>query len=107
VRRRLALGPRGSRTGFSQIIDWFYKLHVMTDTPDMEARFGKRSIRYTGVLSAGREQHLQTGERLRLDWRQEHVVVNSKHVVCVTYDQLLDDLVFRLDQSIAAGNPGG
>jgi hypothetical protein len=31
--------------GFSQIIDWFYKLQVMTDTPDMEARFGKRSIR--------------------------------------------------------------
>jgi hypothetical protein len=40
--------------GFSQIIDWFYKLHVMTDTPDMEARFGKRSIRYTGVLIIGR-----------------------------------------------------
>jgi hypothetical protein len=27
--------------GYGQIIDWFYKLQVMTDTPDMEARFGK------------------------------------------------------------------
>jgi hypothetical protein len=92
--------------GYSQIIDWFYKLHVMTDTPDMEARFGKRSIRYTGVLIAGREQHFQAGERLRLDWRQEHVVVNSKHVVCITYDQLLEDLLFRLNESIVAANAG-
>src|SRR5271169_3668292 len=36
--------------GYGQVIDWFYKLQVMTDTPDMEARFGNRSIRYTGVL---------------------------------------------------------
>jgi hypothetical protein len=93
--------------GSSQIIDWFYKLQVMTDTPDMEARFGKRSIRYTGVLLIGRDQYLQAGERLRLEWRQEHVVVNSKHVICVTYDQLLDDLLFRLDQYTVAGNEGG
>jgi hypothetical protein len=84
--------------GFSQIIDWFYKLHVITDTPDMEARFGKRVIRYAGVLIAGRGQHLRPGEQLRLDWRQEHVVVNSKHLHCVTYDQLLEDLLFRLDK---------
>jgi len=93
-------------SGYSQIIDWFYKLQVMTDTPDMEARFGKRSIRYTGVLIAGRDQHFQAGEQLRLEWRQEHVVVNSKHVVCVTYDQLLKDLLFRLDQSTPASPPG-
>jgi hypothetical protein len=79
----------------------------MTDTPDMEARFGKRSIRYTGVLLIGRDQYLQAGERLRLEWRQEHVVVNSKHVIYVTYDQLLDDLLFRLDQYTVAGNEGG
>src|SRR6266446_6624125 len=82
--------------GYSQIIDWFYKLHVMTDTPDMAARLGKRSIRYTGVMIVGRDQHLQPGERLRLEWRQDHVVVNSRHIVCLTYDQLLDDLLFRL-----------
>jgi hypothetical protein len=79
----------------------------MTDTPDMEARFGKRSIRYTGVLIIGRDQHLQGGERLRLEWRQDHVVVNSKHIVCVTYDQLLDDLLFRLDKYTASGEEGG
>lgn len=94
-------------SGFSQIIDWFYKLQVMTDTPDMEARLGKRAIRYTGVLIIGRDRHLQAGERLRLDWRQDHVVVNSRHIICVTYDQLVDDLLFRLDTYTASGQAGG
>lgn len=94
-------------SGYSQVIDWFYKLHVLTDTPDMETRFGKRSIRCTGVLIVGRDQHFQAGERLRLEWRREHVVVNSKHIVCVTYDELLEDLLFRLDQYTVAGAAGG
>jgi Domain of unknown function (DUF4263) len=85
-------------SGFSQIIDWFYKLQVMTDTPDMEARFGKRSIKYVGVVIVGREQHLQSGEHMRLEWRHEHVVVNSKHIFCVTYDQLVAELLYRLDK---------
>jgi hypothetical protein len=92
--------------GYGQIIDWFYKLQVMTDSPDMEARFGARAIRYTGVLLIGRDQHLQAGERLRLEWRREHVVVNSKHIVCVTYDELVRDLLFRLDQYSVAGAAG-
>jgi hypothetical protein len=72
----------------------------------MEARFGKRSIRYVGVLDIGRDQHLQPGERLRLEWRREHVVVNSKHIVCVTYDELLEDLLFRLEQYGQTGAAG-
>jgi hypothetical protein len=97
-----AWSPR-FESGFSQIIDWFYKLQMMTDSPDMEARFGKRAIRYAGVLIIGRDQHLQTGERLRLEWRQDHVVVNSKHILCVTYDQLLRDLLFRLEKYAVSG----
>jgi hypothetical protein len=73
----------------------------MTDTPDREARLGKRSIRYIGVLIAGRDQHLQTGERMRLEWRRDHVVVNSRQIVCVTYDELLQDMLFRLAQYTA------
>jgi hypothetical protein len=89
-------------SGYSQIIDWFYKLRTMTDSPDMEARFGSRSIRYVGVLIIGRNQHLQGGEQMRLEWRRDHVVVNSKHIFCVTYDELLQDLLFRIDRYTAA-----
>lgn len=92
-------------TGYSQIIDWFYKLRSMTDTPDMEAKFGRRSITYTGVLIIGRDRHMDLGEKMRFAWRREHVVIDSKHVVCVTYDQLLEDLLFRLDRFALASNP--
>ena len=75
----------------------FHKLQDMTNAAGMEARFGKRAIDYAGVLVVGRNQHIDLGEHERLRWRREHVIVNSKRIICVTYDQLLDDLEFRLD----------
>jgi len=53
----------------------------MTDTPDMEARFARRAIDYTGVLIVGRDRHMDSGEQLRLKWRREHTIVNSKRIV--------------------------
>jgi hypothetical protein len=101
-----AWSPRAD-AGYGQLIDWFYKLHAMTDTPDMEARLGKRSVQCTGVLIIGRDQHMNAGERMRFDWRRERVVIDSKHIVCVTYDQLVEDLLFRLNQYTAASAAGG
>jgi hypothetical protein len=51
--------------------------------------------------------HIDVGEHERLRWRREHVIVNSKRIICVTYDQLLDDLEFRLDWLGAAALAGG
>ena len=93
--------------GYSQIVDWFHKLQDMTNTAGMEARFGKRAIDYAGVLVVGRNQHIDVGEHERLRWRREHVIVNSKRIICVTYDQLLDDLEFRLDWLGPAAQAGG
>ncbi len=90
-----------------KIVDWFHKLHDMTNTAGMEARFGKRAIDYTGVLVVGRDQYMDVGEQERLRWRREHVIVNSKRIVCVTYDQLLEDLEFRLGWFGPAAQAGG
>lgn len=67
----------------------------------MEARFGKRSIRYAGILIVGRDKHLKGGEAMRLEWRRDHVAVNSKHIACFTYDQLVVDLLLRLNKKAA------
>ena len=83
--------------GFGQIIDWFYRLHDFNKSDSCQARFGKRSIDFTGTLVVGRDQHMDDGERLRLEWRRRHVVVNSRAVFCVTFDELLDDLQSRLE----------
>src|SRR5207245_2833210 len=71
--------------GYSQIIDWFYKLADRTNSDEFEARFGKKSISFTGSLIIGRSQYLDAGERLRLEWRREHVVVHSRKIQCVTF----------------------
>ncbi len=93
--------------GYSQVVDWFHKLQDMTNTAAMEARLGKRGIDYTGVLVVGRDQHMGAGERERLRWRREHVIVNSKRIFCVTYDELLEDLEFRLDWYGPVAEAGG
>jgi hypothetical protein len=82
--------------GYSQIIDWFYKLNDERKSDAYNTRFGKSSIDFVGVLVVGRDRFLEPGERLRLEWRRENVVVQSKRVVCLTFDELARDLAERL-----------
>jgi Domain of unknown function (DUF4263) len=95
--------------GFGQIIDWFYKLNDRTNSDEFQSRFGARSIDFTGTLVIGRTRYLSEGERLRLRWRREHVIVHSKRVQCVTFDELLDDLLERLATipSVPGTEPSG
>lgn len=88
--------PRFDR-GFSQIIDWFCKLDDMRKSDAFAALFGARSIRSTGILIAGRSQHLLPGERERLEWRRNNVLVASQIIECLTFDGLLADLQTRLE----------
>ncbi len=83
-----AFGPRFEH-GYSQIVDWFYKLDGLQGTCEMEERFGQREIQYEGILVIGRDEFLNPTEQSRLKWRKERVVVNSKHIFCYTFDQLL------------------
>jgi hypothetical protein len=93
--------------GYSQVIDWYHKLDTMTDNPDYEARFGKRSIDYEGLLVVGRNQYLDPEERLRLEWRRRHVIVHSRAIRCFTFDELLSKLGERLDLFAQVVKPKG
>ncbi len=97
------VGPKARRDwsprfdhGYSQIIDWFCKLHDMEKSDEFEARFGARSIEYSGLLVVGRDQHFEPGEQRRLEWRRSFVVVNSKKIKCLTFDELLALLAKQL-----------
>jgi len=78
--------------GFSQIIDWFYKLDGLQNTDDLEERFGKNKIEYEGILIIGRDKFLNESLKKRLNWRAKKTVVNSKHLYCYTFDELHDIL---------------
>ncbi|RUT02046.1 hypothetical protein DSM106972_061210 [Dulcicalothrix desertica PCC 7102] len=84
--------------GFSQIIDWFWKIDDLERTDDFENRFGSRRIDYIGMLVIGRNDYLEPRDKKRLVWRQEHLVLNSKHVYCLTFDDLYNDLLFRINK---------
>ena len=82
--------------GFFQILDWFTKLASLEKTDDFENRFGARVIEYTGVLVIGRDAFLDASERRRFEWWRTHCVVNSRHLRCITFDELLADVTALL-----------
>jgi hypothetical protein len=83
--------------GYSQIIDWFWKLDDLVKTDTMRHRFeGAGSIHYYGLLVIGRSGHLEPLERARFSWRRNRVVVDSRHIYCLTFDELYNDLRDKL-----------
>lgn len=78
--------------GYSQIIDWSYKLEEMEKLDIFEDRFGSRSIDSFSMLVIGRSKFLTEQEKRRMKWREKHVVVRSQQVRCFTYDDLLAEL---------------
>ncbi|MBB6004468.1 Shedu anti-phage system protein SduA domain-containing protein [Arcicella rosea] len=79
--------------GYSQIIDWFWKLEDLRQTSSLEGKFGTRIRSYNGILIVGRATSLDNIiDRERLDWRRSNTIINSKKIHCITYDELLEDL---------------
>lgn len=81
--------------GYSQIIDWFWKLADMESTTEFTSRFGENAT-YQGILIIGRSANLEYKEQKRLKWRREKVIVDSRQVYCVTYDELYEHLNSKL-----------
>lgn len=88
--------PRFER-GYSQVIDWLWKLDDLRATGDFEHRFGSRDAVFSGVLVVGRTQFLPPRERRRLNWRSRKTVVNSEHILCLTFDDFHAELEDRLN----------
>jgi hypothetical protein len=83
--------------GYSQIIDWFCKIDGLQNTDSLLDRFDTRRIDYEAILVIGRSKFLTKAERERLDWRIKHVLVNSKHINCFTFDELYETLKTRFE----------
>ena len=85
--------------GFSQLIDWFWKLSDMQQTREFMNRFGPEVVDYYGMLVVGRMSDLDQKARDRFKWRRSRVLVDTTRIVCITYDELLKDLDNRLRYS--------
>lgn len=78
--------------GYSQIIDWSYKIDDTKNSKAFMDRFDSMEIDLLSILIVGRCQFLDTSEKRRLRWRERNVVVGSMRVLCLTYDELLIEL---------------
>jgi hypothetical protein len=83
--------------GLSQVIDWYYRMDDYERTNKFEEYFGHRQISYTGLLVIGRDRFIQqAGLSQRFRWRSGKTIINSKPLYCMTFDQLLEELVEKL-----------
>jgi Domain of unknown function (DUF4263) len=78
--------------GFSQLVDWFWKLEDMKQTQDSRNRFEAEELQYFGLLVIGRNKNFERREIIRKQWRVDRVVIDSKKILCVTFDELYSDL---------------
>lgn len=76
---------------FSQIVDWLWKLEDMRVTNDFEHVFGRRNVTFTGLIVIGKNMTLSAQEESRLKWRQDKVLIDSKGVSIIAYDDFLRD----------------
>ncbi len=74
--------------GYSQVVDWFWKISDLERMDDFEKRFGSRDASFFGMLILGRNHFLDPHLRKRLIWRANKVVVNSNNIRCLTFDDL-------------------
>ncbi|MBI2511713.1 MAG: DUF4263 domain-containing protein [Opitutae bacterium] len=78
--------------GFSQIVDWLWKVDDFRQTRTGTVTFGQDAFEFMGMLVIGRDSFLDDMDRARLAWRMSKVVVNSQRIVCLTFDQLAREL---------------
>jgi hypothetical protein len=81
--------------GLSQLTDWLWLLDDQEHTQIFEELFGARPITAAVVLVIGRDHWLTPMDRRRLEWRRNHTIINSQHLYCCTFDELLRDLRWR------------
>jgi hypothetical protein len=94
ARQRTDWSPRCEH-GLSQLTDWLWLLDDQAHTHIFEEVFGARPVTATVVLVIGRDSGLTVADRRRLEWRRDHVVINSQHLYCCTFEELLRDLRWR------------
>lgn len=78
--------------GYSQIVDWLYKIDTLRgNTVITQERFAQNNPKIYGILLVGRNTSFKDASQLaRFEWRSKHVVVNSQPITCFTFDHLLE-----------------
>ena len=75
--------------GFSQIIDWVWKIAKRDTDLEFQTEFGSITPKFHFLLVVGRIAGVATPrEQHRLSWRNREVIVGGRRVECITFDEL-------------------
>ncbi len=89
--------------GFSQLIDWAWRLSTEGDSSDALRRiFGDTHPTVHFLLIAGRDSDLTKDDLARLRWRANHIALGAFRVSCLTFDRVLTSLRRRVSIAAAA-----
>lgn len=84
--------------GFSQILDWHYRMEDLRRTARFQEHFGSEDVEYEGILVVGRDCFVkEVGGMARLNWRKDKTVIDSRKIYCMTYDKLFRELQGRMN----------
>lgn len=79
-------------SAYSQLIDWLWKLEDMRSTGNFQNKFGSRNASFQGLIVIGKDMNLESQENERLQWRMEKVMVDSKAINYVSFNELCADM---------------
>jgi hypothetical protein len=83
--------------GFSQLVDWCYKISDMRKTIDCEDIFECREPHFVGLLVMGRSSTLSKPETRRFSWRGKYMTVAGHPIFSVTFDELYKHVYERMN----------
>lgn len=78
--------------GFSQLVDWLYTLDRLPSGSALEDEFGRTDPSFYPALIVGRREAITRSEAKRLRWYREKVVVDSKRIIMLTFDDVVENV---------------
>jgi hypothetical protein len=89
-------------TGYSQIVDWFWKMSDLEDSLTFKQTFRPVYNNCHGMLVIGRDSFLEGVESDRLRWRSDSMSCTFGTITCVTFDELARQLDSVLSSILAS-----
>jgi antiviral defense system Shedu protein SduA len=82
--------------GFSQLVDWAWRLGTEGDSQARERIFGSQPVSVHLLLVVGRNTDLQDQDFRRMSWRSQNVRLGGHNMSCLTFDNILSTLKGRI-----------
>jgi hypothetical protein len=82
--------------GFGQLVDWMWRVSDEKQTETFRTLFGESEANIVPLLVIGRSSFMNLAAAKRFRWRNRHVQLMGAPTTCLTYDELYEELLFKI-----------